>query len=432
LAVDRLRIPKVVAFLTVLALVAGACNDGDGDDQVDGGNGELPSYDLTIGAFVTLTGALSAYGGPSSKAMELAVQEANEAAEEIGADIEFTLETEDSQTDPEAAIAAGRTLVTGGANCLISGGTTPETIGVAQSITIPRNIPIVVGLATSGELTTFEDQDTVYRTSPPDRLQAVALSQAMDEELGGAEDKLVSIAYRNEPYGEGLSDSFTEEWESVGGEIQGPVAFDPGVPSYNSEADQIVSGDPNAFLVIDYPDTYARMGAALVRTGEFDASTLFVPDAMALPEVPNNIPDQALEQARGMQVGAPETAAAEGFHELYTSAPGPGRFALDANAFDAAALCMLASVAAGSDDPADILEHIRDVSGPPGDPYTFEDFGDAMEALAAGEDIDYEGVSGPLNLDQYGDPTGGVYELFRYENGNQTSMRLIEVDVPGS
>ena len=41
----------------------------------------------------------------------------------------------------------------------------------------------------------------------------------------------------------------------------------------------------------------------------------------------------------------------------------------------------------------------------------------AIEALQAGEDIDFEGVSGPLDLDDNGDPTQGTYDTYSYENG---------------
>jgi branched-chain amino acid transport system substrate-binding protein len=48
--------------------------------------------------------------------------------------------------------------------------------------------------------------------------------------------------------------------------------FDPTQATFDSEAQQIVDNNPDAYVVIDYPDTFAKLGAALVRTGRFDAS----------------------------------------------------------------------------------------------------------------------------------------------------------------
>ena len=41
---------------------------------------------------------------------------------------------------------------------------------------------------------------------------------------------------------------------------------------------------------------------------------------------------------------------------------------------------------------------------------------DAIAALQAGEDIDFEGVSGPLDLDDNGDPPIGFYDLYAYDD----------------
>ena len=57
----------------------------------------------------------------------------------------------------------------------------------------------------------------------------------------------------------------------------------------------------------------------------------------------------------------------------------------------------------------------RPVSGPPGDQYTWEELPDAIEALQNGDDIDYQGAAGPLDLDDNGDATAGVYDLYEFK-----------------
>ncbi len=57
---------------------------------------------------------------------------------------------------------------------------------------------------------------------------------------------------------------------------------------------------------------------------------------------------------------------------------------------------------------------MRDVSAPPGRAVSFEELGDAVRALRDGQDIDYQGASGAIDLDGQGDPTAATYEVFEY------------------
>jgi hypothetical protein len=47
---------------------------------------------------------------------------------------------------------------------------------------------------------------------------------------------------------------------------------------------------------------------------------------------------------------------------------------------------------------------------------------DAIEADQAGEDIDFEGVSGNLDLDDNGDPTVGTYDVYSYDDKGAFSV----------
>ena len=80
-------------------------------------------------------------------------------------------------------------------------------------------------------------------------------------------------------------------------------------------------------------------------------------------------------------------------------------------------LCYLAAVAAGSTEGPEMAEQLQEISGPRGQQYTFEELPQAIEALQNGEDIDYQGASGPIDLDEDGNPTAGVYDLYEFRDG---------------
>jgi len=421
--------PLLIASLMLAATATvglAACGDDDG-----GGGGEA-TLNLTIGDLVPLTGDLADFGPPGRKAADLALDQIQSAVEEVGAEHTVEVVHEDTQTDAQAGVQAARKLVDAeNSTCLAGAWASSVSIPVARSVATRENVLQISPASTSDEISPLEDDGLMNRTSPPDRFQGPALADAMEEALGGAQGKTVNIGARNDAYGTGLSDTFGEAWRGKGGQIGERVVYDPEQPSYNSEARQIASGNPDAWVIVDFPETYQKVGPALVRTGDWDPEQTFITDGLASSGLPGDAGRQATEGMRGTAPGSPETgSASEAFDTLYTDAPGPERQTFDAQNFDAVILCYLAAVAAGSTDGADMAGELRDVTGPGGDKYTFEQLPDAIRALQDGNDIDYEGASGPVDLNEDGDPTSGVYDLFRYRDGEIDVFDEVPVTEP--
>lgn len=416
---NRLKLWRALALASGLALVlAVAACGGDGGGGGGGGQASNASFDLTIGGVFPLTGDLSQFGPSGRQALELAGQEANKAAQAAGAQIKVTTPVEDDETKPQAGQQAATKLVSGGASCLVGAYGSAVTIPIGESVAARQSIPQISPASTSPAITTLKDNGFVFRTAPSDALQGGVLADAVEQELGGA-DKTLSLAARNDPYGEGIIKSFEAAWKQKGGKTTGaPVLYDPEQASFNSEADKIVAGNPDAWVIIDFEDPYTKVGAALVRTGKFDANKLFTADGLAFGDgIPKTIPAAALDGARGSRPATPEnTAAAKAFDALVKKAGGK-RNTFDAQTFDAGILCFLGAVAAGSNKGADIKDQLQKVSSAPGTKYTFEQLPQAVEALRKGEDIDYEGVSGPVDFDKNGDPSSATYELYAYKGG---------------
>lgn len=395
--------------LACIALTAGCGGAGS-----SGGDGGVET--LTIGDVTPLTGPLAIFGPSSNKAAKLAVEEANKAAKAAGINLRFTLKTADEQSDPQAAVAAARTLVSGGATCLTGVHASADLLAIGKSISARQRIPVIAPETTSAEVTTLDDNGFVFRTAPSNNLQGPALAKVVADKLGGAEGKKISLAGRNDAYGQGLLETVADAWKKMGGKVQGPLLYDPAQASYTSEAQRIVAGDPDGYVIADFPEPYDKVGAALLRTGKFHANKLFVPEALAAEKVPEGIPADALVGATGTQPSTPSSAAAtKAYKKLYQAAAGPkADRPFDAYDFDAPLLCALAAVAADSTKGSEIQRHIKDVSAPSGATYTWEKLADAFKALSEGKDIDYEGVSGPINLDDAGDPTSVIYDIFTY------------------
>lgn len=413
-----------VAVVATLALggVAGGCGD-------DGGGGAGAS-DVTIGALLPLTGTSSAFGPPLEKTTKMAVDEVNSAAKKAGVDLEVRLVTADNGSEPVPTVAATRKLVSDGATCIVGSSSSATTIAAAQSVAIPQGIALVTPFSTAASLTDLHEKGGLtHRTIAADPLQAKVLAEVIADRLGGAQGQTISIAGRDDAFGQGLTSEVERNWKALGGEVTGPLLYDPNASSYNAVASEIVAGDPAAFVIIDLPQTHAKVGAALLRTGKFSAENLFIAGGQPAT-IPEDTPPAALEGAVGASPGFPTRGPlVEAFDKLYASAPGiEEQQPYMQNGFDATILCVLAAVSADSTEGRKLAEELIPVSCPGGAKYSYLELGKALKDLKAGKDVDLQGVSGPLDLDENGDVRAAYVNVYRYIDGKLTVQKRVQAE----
>lgn len=424
-----LRYKRFLAAVAGLVLVLGVAACGGDDDDDDGGGGEA-QLDLVIGDSVPLTGDLSPFGPPGQKAADMAIDQINAAAQEAGVEHTVSIVHEDNETNPQAAVQAARKMVqSDGATCLAGAWASADSLPTAQSVTIPEGVLQISPASTSTELTTLEDDGLLNRVPPADNLQGPVLAQVIAEELGGAQGKTINIGARNDAYGEAFTEALTQGFEELGGTVGEAVLYDPEQPSFNSEAQQITSGNPDGIAIIDFPETFEKVGPALERTGAWDPNKAYITDGLASGDLVEAL-DPLMNGFRGTAPGTPEAgAASQAFDQLYQQSEprNVDRNTFDAQNFDAVILCYLAAVAAGSTDGQEMADQLQDITRPPGTKYTWEQLPDAVTALQNGEDIDYVGAAGEIDLDDNGDPEKGVYDVYRIENADFSPIRQVDV-----
>lgn len=422
------RFVRAASALTVVALLA-ALVGSTASGQRQGAAAQqrqAAGFTLRIGDVVPYTGVSAVFGPAYAKAAGLAVQQAKKALLQAGvSDIKIVIQHADDGTTPEGAVNAARKLVSNGAGCMLGALTSGNSIAMAQAATIPARVPQIGPNNSSPALTTLQDNGYYFRVMPSDSLQAPVLAKLIGQELG--KGATISIAGRNDAFGTGLLPPLKAALEKNGVKVQGPLFYDPTAASYNSEAGEITKGNPDAYVILDFPGNYAKIGASLLRTGKFRGTKLFV--AGGWPStIPDIIPAASLEGGRGTSAGSVlGTRAADAFDKLYTSAPGAPRQTLELNNFDGAMICILASIAANSGKGSDVVKQIQRVSSAPGRTYTYLNLAQAIKDLRAGKDINYEGVGGSVDLDKNGDLRGGLYNVFTYKDGKQVVLRQLKV-----
>ena len=111
------------------------------------------------------------------------------------------------------------------------------------------------------------------------------------------------------------------------------------------------------------------------------------------------------------------------FNDLATAAGFDGTSAFAGESYDAAALILLAMQAAGSADPRVYKDKVMDVANAPGEKISAGEIGRALELIAAGTDIDYDGASA-VELVEPGESAGTYREVdFKGGQMNVVGMR---------
>ena len=412
------RSVAVVATVALLAAIAGM-STASGARQA--------GFTVHIGVVVPFTGASAVFGPAYAKAAGLGVQQAKAALKQAGInDVKLQIEYADDATTPEGGVNAARKMISKGADCILGALTSSGSIAIAQAATVPARVPQIGPNNSSPALTDLNDNGYYFRTMPSDTLQAPILAKLIREEMGAG--KLISLAGRNDAFGTGLLPPLEKALQKLGMKTQGPLLYDPTAASYNSEADDIVKGNPDAYVILDFPANYAKIGSALLRTGKFNGRKLFV--AGGWPStIPSFIPTASLEGARGTVAGSRTgTKAAEAFDKLFKSTAGTkDRQTLDSNNFDGAMVCILAAIAANSGKGSDIVKQIRNVASAPGRTYTYLNLAAAIRAIKAGKDINYDGVGGPVDFDAKGDLNAALYNVYTYKDGKQDVIRQLKI-----
>jgi ABC-type branched-subunit amino acid transport system substrate-binding protein len=409
-----MRVRLVIVVCAAVATVVAGCGGSD-DSTAD----RPPAFKLRIVDLVPLSGDLSVLGVSGRKAADLAARQIQDATRRLGASQSVEIVHVDDPGDPNAAVAKTKEqLGSGGAGCITGSWTTGPTLAVLNQVAIPQGILQISPAATADVLSEASDRGLLDRTVLRDSNQGTALADLIEEDVGGADGREVAVAFEENTYGTGLANAFMKAWRAKRGVIVGPASYDPRATSYDHVVNKIGTSNVEAYAVFGFAAGYQKLAGPLIRGGRWDSNRTYVPDALAARLLPRGAGTELTEGLRGTAPGAPEgSPATEAFARLFASAGGPKRQAFAAQVFDAVVLCYLSAVRAGRADGRAMASVVRQVSGPPGAKYTWQQLPEAVRAIEQGREVDYQGASGPLDLNAAGDPTAGVYDLFRFRNG---------------
>jgi len=382
---------------------------------------------LKIGMLFDYTGSLAEFGPNMETGAQLAVKQINAAGGVLGKPIQLI--KADSGTNPQVAVEAATRLVNvEGVQAIVGSLSSGVTIAVAEGVAVPNKIVMISPASTSPALTEVKDNDFLFRTTLSDAAQGVVLADwALEQGY-----KKAATTYTNNAYGKGLSDQFVKSFEAKGGTVTAAVSHEQEQTTYLSELQKAVEGDPEVLVAISYP-AEGKVYLKEAIENNLIKKFLFV-DGTKSQDIIDAIGAENLEGTTGTSPSAPEKPELTAkFDAEYKAEYGKDVPPLPyiRESYDAVVAIALAAEAAKSTDPTKIRDQLRKVDGPPGTQIETGAAGikQALEAVRAGTDIDFQGAANTDNWDKNGDLLTGAIEIFKITGGKFETIKTVPVDL---
>ncbi|MFD7748258.1 branched-chain amino acid ABC transporter substrate-binding protein [Streptomyces sp. NPDC059698] len=395
----------LTSVLTTGALTLTACGSRD-DSKGGSGDGGGGNQTVVIGLDAPLTGDLSALGLGIKNSAELAVNTANKEKTVPG--VTFKLQALDDQAQPSVGQQNAVKLI---GTKEVLGVVGPLNSGVAQSMQKPLNdakLTQVSPANTGTELTQGDNWKTgdkkrpyasYFRTATTDQIQGAFAAKYLFET---AKIKDVYLIDDQKPYGAGLAASFKATFTELGGKIVGTDHVNPEDRDFNSVATKVKSSGAKA---VYYGGEYPA-GAPLsqqikdsIKIPLMGGDGMYSADFIKL--------NKKAEGDIATSVGKPveELESAKKFIADYKAAGYKDAYeAYGGGTYDAT---------------WSIIEAVKIVAAENDGKIPADD--GRAKVLEAMEKVKFEGVTGPVSFDEFGDTTNTLMTAYQVTGGKWAS-----------
>ena len=380
--------------------------------------GGAQAEDVKIGILIGFTGPIESLTGHMANAAEQAMAEVNASGKALNG-WNFVSDRGDSTCgDAAAATAAAERLVTAdGVKGIVGADCSGATGAVLQNVARPNGIVMISPSATSPALSTAEDDGLFFRTAPSDAREGEVMAEVLTEH--GV--KSIALTYTNNDYGKGLADAIATSFTAKGGVVTINASHEDGKADYSAEVAALASAGGDLLVVAGYLD---QGGKGIIQSSlDTGAFTKFgLPGGMVGDNLPLAI-GPALDGSYGQVAQSDSTGAATLIEMGKANNPAwDATSPYSMESYDAAALIMLAMQAANSTDSKVYKDKVLEVANAPGEKIMPGELGKALELIAAGTDIDYEGGSA-VELIGPGE-SAGRYKEFVIKGGKYETVKF--------
>jgi branched-chain amino acid transport system substrate-binding protein len=237
--------PGLWWWLAILTVCACKPRDQSGTPSAD-------QDTVTIGAFLSMTGAMATFGISSERGAQMAIEQVNRSGGIKGKKLELVV-LDDQGKAEEAGNTVARLIDVSGVVAVV--GEVASTLSlVGGRIAQRRGVPMVSPSSTNPKVT--EVGDYVFRVCFLDPFQGYVMAKFARENL-----KLSRVAIfkdvRND-YSIGLADAFSRAFRRMGGSIVAEESYGAGDSEFSAQLTKIKGHEPQALYV---PGYYTDVGA---------------------------------------------------------------------------------------------------------------------------------------------------------------------------
>ncbi|WP_329121817.1 branched-chain amino acid ABC transporter substrate-binding protein [Streptomyces sp. NBC_01353] len=390
----------LTTVITTGALTLTACGSRDDKGTSDNSSGTTT---VVIGVDAPLTGSLSALGQGIKNSVDLAVQTANKNKEVPG--VTFKIEALDDQAVPATGKANATKLV--GIKDVL-GVVGPLNSGVSQSMQADFDKASLTQVSPANTNPSLSQGDnwgkgdfkrpfkTYFRTATTDVVQGKFAANYLFKDAG---KKKVFVVNDKQTYGAGLAAIFSDEFKRLGGTVVGTDSVTVKETDFSSTANKIKgSGADSVYFGGQYPeggllsDQVKKTGAKIPTMG---GDGIYDPEFIKASGEAN---DGDLATSVGFPVEKLPTA--KKFIADYTAAGYKDPYAAYGGySYDAAWSIIQAVKAVVAANNGKLPDDAR---------------AKVTEAMSK---VSFEGVTGKVSFDQYGDTTNKQLTVYQVKNG---------------
>lgn len=356
---------------------------------------------LRIGTLFGLTGSQTGTAPAQVAAVELAVRDINLAGGYNGAPVELfhrNSADDDSGNAAGVALTSLAALVEKGVDVVIGPSSTSVAAALAPAAA-EAGIPLI--LASDARPADAAADAALFSTAPAASRHATALVEA----IAGTGAESLAIVH---PEGDPLVKALTKPAKAQGTTIvKGIPAVTTGQTDYSALVAALDAESPDAIVLSTPAADVPAIVAALAAAGHGPEKLWFTADTTA--NYAKALPAGSLTGSHGVLAGA--AVPSEFAAQLRQSDPGIGSPRFAAEAYDATVLAALAAVVADDDGGPAIGRTLRAVSSG-GIPCS--SFGECADVLGDRDDIDYVGMSGPVDIGESGGTSSAAYAVYVY------------------
>ncbi len=422
---------RLIAVALVGGLLFAACSDDETTTTTSAAPGTTTGTETTadgrdpglvMGYVRPGAGLLSQLATAQEAAINLAIDDINAAGGINGGPVQLLAVDESLDGDTAGAV---NDLLDQGANMILGPIGSTGAKAALDPLTTRKSVACSAS-ATSPELSTLDEANVLYRTAMPDSftLNYVADALSADAEAAALPEGTpykVSILARNDDYGINVGNGLASTLTARGMEVQ-VVQYSPRQVIFTAEADAIAATTPDAVVLVAYGEG-VRQVDTLVTAG-VAATKIVGLDGLFDPNFAQRASNTDPARVDGMRVIG--STGDRAFLDRLAAEPGLDQLVFGAQAYDCAIIGALAAATAKSSDPAAFAPSISAVTD---SGRSCSTVADCLEKLAAGEDIDYEGVSGGIRFDEAGDPAEVRLTTASFTAGAMTEVSSSDLDL---